>query len=46
MSGFASLAEAGGRALRMAQTGQVRQYVLVLALTLIGLLGMLSVFGR
>ncbi len=46
MSSFATLAEAGGRGFRRTQTGRVRQYVLVLALTLIGLLGMLGIFGR
>ncbi len=46
VTGLASLALLGGRYLRMTQTGRVRQYVLVLALTLIGILGMLSAFGR
>ncbi len=46
MSGLASLVQRGGHALRRTQTGQVRQYVLVLVLTLIGLLGMLSVLAR
>ena len=46
VSSLASLALLGGRYLRLTQTGQVRQYVLVLALTLIGILGMLSAFGR
>ncbi len=46
MSAWASLVQLGGQALRRTQTGQVRQYVLVLVLTLIGLLGMLSVLAR
>lgn len=46
MSGFAALAVFGGRQLRKIQTGSVRQYVLALVLTLIGLLGMLSAFAR
>ena len=46
MSGLATLMLSGGRALRRTQTGRVRQYVLVLVLTLIGLLGMLSVLAR
>ena len=45
-SGLALFAGADGRVLRRLQTGHVRRYVLVMALTLIGLLGMLSVFGR
>ena len=46
MSGFAALAVFAGRQLRKTQTGRVRQYVLALVLTLIGLLGMLSAFAR
>ena len=46
MSGCASIAMVGGQYLRMTQTGQVRQYVLVLALTLVSVLWMLSVFVR
>ena len=44
VSSLASLTLIGGRYLRMTQTGQVRQYVLVMALTLIGVLWMLTVF--
>ena len=46
MSGLAALAVFAGRHLRKTQTGRVRQYVLALVLTLIGLLGMLSAFAR
>ena len=46
MSGWATLAERAGLGFRWTQTGQVRQYVLVLALTIIGLIGMLTVFAR
>ena len=46
VSSLATLTLIGGRYLRMTQTGQVRQYVLVLALTLIGVLWMLNVFVR
>ncbi len=46
VSGLATLALIGGRYLRMTQTGRVRQYVLVMALTLIGILGMLSAFAH
>ncbi len=46
MNSAATLAARGGDALRAVQTGRIRVYVLALALTTIGLLGMLFAFIR
>jgi NADH-quinone oxidoreductase subunit L len=46
MNSVATLAAWGGQRMRSLQTGRIRGYVLVLALTVVGLLGMLFAFSR
>jgi hypothetical protein len=46
LNGVAALTARAGDALRVVQTGRIRGYVLVLALTVVGLLGMLVTLVR